>query len=110
MYSKIGLFPLHSRVKKDEPLLREYDHTIRQQIESKIKEECKESQDPEDCSDILPHHGVIKKDRQTTKLRVDFDGSAKSSNDDLSFTDRFQKAPNLVPHLFDTVIKFRGIQ
>jgi len=102
------LFQLHSRLKKDEPLLREYDQTIRQQIDSGIIEECEEIQHPEDRSHFLPHHGVIKQDRQTTKLRVVFDGSAKSSNDDLSLNDCLQKGPNLVPHLFDTVIKFRG--
>lgn len=101
------LFQLHSRLKKDEPLLREYDQTIRQQIDSGIIEEC-EIQHPEDRSHFLPHHGVIKQDRQTTKLQVVFDGSAKSSNDDLSLNDCLQKGPNLVPHLFDTVIKFRG--
>lgn len=41
-------------------------------------------------------------------MRVVFDGSAKSSNDDLSLNDCLQKGPNLVPHLFDTVIKFSG--
>ena len=81
------LFQLHSRLKKDESLLREYDQTIRQQIDSKIIEECEKSQDTEDRSHFLPHHGVIKQDRQTTKLRVVFDGSAKSSNDDLSLID-----------------------
>ena len=96
------LFQLHSRLKKDESLLREYNQTIRQQIDSKIIEECEESQVTEDCSHFLPHHGVIKQDRQTTKLRVIFDGSAKSSNDDLSLNDCLQKGPNLVPHLFDT--------
>ena len=78
-----------------------------QQIKSKIIEKCKESQDPEDCSHFLPHHGVMKQDRETTKLRVVFDGSAKSSND-LSLNDCLQKGPNLVPHPFNTVIKFRG--
>ena len=78
------LFQLYSRLKKDESLLREYNNTIRQQIESEIFEECEENQDPEDCSHFLPHHGVIKQGRQTTKLRVVFDGSAKCSNDDLS--------------------------
>ncbi|XP_067029594.1 uncharacterized protein [Acropora muricata] len=105
---KDSVFQLYSGLKKNEPLLREYDNTIRQQIESKIIEECKESQDPEDCSHFLPHHGVIKQGRQTTKLRVVFDGSAKASNDDLSLNDCLQKGPNLVPHLFNTVIKFRG--
>ena len=38
------LFQLHSRLKKTEPLLREYDQTIRQQIEPGIREECEESQ------------------------------------------------------------------
>lgn len=102
------LFQLHSRLKKDEPLLREYDQTIQQQIDSGIIEECEEIQHPEDRSHFLPHYGVIKQDRQTTKLQVVFDGSAKSSNVDLSLNDCLQKGPNLVPHLFDTVIKFRG--
>lgn len=99
------LFQLHSRLKKDEPLLREYDQTSRQQIESGIIEECEESQHSEDRSHFLPHHGVIKQDRQRTKLRVVFDGSAKSSNDDLSLNDCLQKGSNLVPHLFDTSLE-----
>jgi len=39
---------------------------------------------------------------------VVFDGSAKSTKDDVSLNDCLEKGPNLVPHLFDTVIKFRG--
>ena len=35
-------------------------------------------------------------------------GSAKPSKDDLSLNDCLQKGPNLVPHLFDTVVNFRG--
>ena len=37
-----------------------------------------------------------------------FDGSAKATKDDVSLNDCLEKGPNLVPHLFDTVIKFRG--
>jgi hypothetical protein len=51
---------------------------------------------------------VIRQDKETTKLRVVFDGSAKPSKDDLSLNDCLQKGPNLVPHLFDTVVNFRG--
>lgn len=50
----------------------------------------------------------MKQDRETTELRAVFDGSAKSGNDDLSLNDCLQKGPNLVPHLLDTVVKFRG--
>jgi hypothetical protein len=51
---------------------------------------------------------VICQHKETTKLSVVFDGSARPSKDDLSLNDCLQKGPNLVLHLFDTVVNFRG--
>ena len=96
---------LQARLKKDKSLFREYDNIIKEQEKTGIVEPAAET---EDTSHFLPHHGVIRQDKETTKLRVVFDGSAKATKDDVSLNDCLEKGPNLVPHLFDAVIKFRG--
>ena len=55
----------------------------------------------------MPHHPVIRQERETTKLRIVYDGSAKPSANDLSI-DCLQPGPNFIPKLFDVLIKFRS--
>ena len=55
----------------------------------------------------LPHHGVIRKESQTTKLKIVYDGSARDVGDDYSLNDCLQKGPNFIPKLFEILIKFR---
>ena len=89
---------LQARLKKDESLFREYDNIIKEQEKTGIVERAAET---EDTSHFLPHHGVIRQDKETTKLRVVFGGSAKATKDDVSLNDCLEKGPNLVPHLFE---------
>ena len=96
---------LHSRLKKDKSLLGDYNNIIKEQEKAGIVEPVSR---PQESGHFLPHHGVIRQDKETTKLRVVFDGSAKSGKDSLALNDCLEKGPNLVPHLFDTVVKFRG--
>jgi len=53
----------------------------------------------------LPHHGVIKEDSTTTKLRVVFDASCKSETG-LSLNDTFLIGPTVQTELYDLIIKF----
>ena len=99
---------LHSRLKKNKKLLRDYDNVIRDQVKSGIIEVVPEHNYDQAPMHFLPHHGVIWSDRETTKLRVVFHGSAKSDKSTASINDCLEKGPNLVPHLFDIVVKFRG--
>ena len=99
---------LHSRLKKNKELLRDYDHVIKDQVKSGIIEAVPENDNDQTPTHFLPHHGVIRSDRETTKLRVVFDGSAKSDKSTASINECLEKGPNLVPHLFDIVVKFRG--
>lgn len=99
---------LHSRLKKNKELLKDYDNVINDQINSGIIEAVPELDDDQAPMHFLPHHGVIRSDRETTKLRVVFDGSAKSDKSTASINECLEKGPNLVPHLFDIVVKFRG--
>ena len=56
----------------------------------------------------MPHHGVVRSDKATTKLRIVFDGSSKDSTSEHSINDCLEKGPNLTPHIFDVLIKFRS--
>ncbi|XP_072400544.1 uncharacterized protein [Diabrotica undecimpunctata] len=55
---------------------------------------------------FLPHHSVIKEESLTTKLRVVFDGSMKSSSG-YSLNDILLKGKTLQPELFDILLRFR---
>ncbi|XP_066157763.1 uncharacterized protein [Euwallacea fornicatus] len=54
----------------------------------------------------LPHHGVLKKDSLTTKLRVVFDGSAVTSTG-ISINDIHMTGPTIQPELFSAMLRFR---
>lgn len=54
----------------------------------------------------LPHHAVEKSDSLTTKLRVVFDGSAKTSSD-ISLNDSLKVGPTIQSDLFSIIIRFR---
>ena len=54
----------------------------------------------------LPSHGVVKANSTTTKLRVVFDGSAKTSTK-VSLNDMLLPTPNLYPLLTDVLLEFR---
>lgn len=54
----------------------------------------------------LPHHGVIKNDSLTTKLRVVFDGSAKTDSG-WSLNDILHSGPNIMNNLFEILLRFR---
>lgn len=55
---------------------------------------------------FLPHHCVRKLDSTTTKLRVVFDGSAKTTSG-LSLNDILCAGPTIQPKLFDTLMRYR---
>ena len=61
---------------------------------------------PETDVFYLPMHGVIKEACTTTKLRVVFDASARTSSG-VSLNDQLLPGPNLYPHLTAVIISFR---
>ena len=55
----------------------------------------------------LPHLAVVRTERETTKVRVVYDGSAKASKEEKSLNDCLQTGPNYLPHVFDMLANFR---
>ncbi|KAL0829581.1 hypothetical protein ABMA28_003092 [Loxostege sticticalis] len=54
----------------------------------------------------LPHHAIVKLDRQTTKVRVVFDASAKGFNG-VSLNDQLLVGPPLQEELRDIIMRWR---
>ena len=72
--SETQLWSLHFRLKKDPDLLRDYDKIIQEQehtgiVERVPEEESSSNVDKEEFY-YSPHHTVIRKDRETTKVRM----------------------------------------
>lgn len=67
------------RLRQNPELFQQYDQVIREQLEKGIIQVV---ENPElvqgDWVHYLPHHMVIKHDRSTTKVRVEYNASAKS--------------------------------
>lgn len=101
---------LHHKLKRDPELLREYDQIIKEQLQMGIIEEVPIQADDQFSENVhyLPHHAVLRRDRETTKVRIVYDGSAKSPGINYSLNDCLQVGPNLIPQLFDVLVKFRS--
>ena len=98
------------RLQSKPQMLSEYDNIIREQLRHGIVKYVDESEKPESFKDeyhFLPHHGVIRQDNETTKLRIVYDGSAKAVGDKFSLNDCLITGINSIPKLFNILIQFR---
>ena len=99
---------LQQRLLKNPDVLQAYSDIIKEQLDQGIIEAVV---DPNDTTighvHYLPHHAVVRDDKQTTKVRVVYDGSARSVENPLSINDCLLTGPNLIPKLFDILIRFR---
>lgn len=50
----------------------------------------------------------MREDRETTKMRIVFDGSARADKNTYSLNDCLENGPNLTPHVFEVLAKFRS--
>ena len=102
---------LHHKLKNEPNLLSEYDKIIQQQCETGIVERVPKSNSANelDATSVhySPHHAVVRRNRETTKVRIVYDGSAKCSKKERSLNDCLEVGENYIPHIFDMLAKFR---
>lgn len=106
------LFAMERRFKKFPELKNEYTKFMREYIElghmSLIPySELKTTADTKIF--YLPHHAVMKQSSSTTKLRVVFDGSSKSSTG-VSLNEKLDPGPSILQELFSILVRFRKHQ
>ena len=103
--SEQRLMKLHEKLRDDPELLEKYEKIFRDQMKEEIIEPAPKSTKVGETS-YLPHRDVIREDKDTTKLRIVFDASAKGNGPSLN--DCLKKGPQLTPLLFDILLRFRS--
>ncbi|XP_063240264.1 uncharacterized protein LOC134541050 [Bacillus rossius redtenbacheri] len=96
---------LENRLKSDPKLKAMYSEFMSDYVASGHMEEVTESQIPS-ASYYIPHHCVVKPESSTTKLRVVFDASAKSSSG-VSLNDALFTGTRLQRDIVDLLLSFR---
>ncbi|XP_015436978.1 PREDICTED: uncharacterized protein LOC107192274, partial [Dufourea novaeangliae] len=94
---------LERKFKRDLELKQQYASVIQEYLDLGHMSQV-ESLDSEGF--YLPHHAVIKPSSTTTKVRVVFDGSAKSSSG-LSLNDTLLTGPTIQADIISLLIRFR---
>ena len=90
------LIKLKDRLSKTGGLLEKYDQVFQEQLKAGILEKVDDPGEFGMCT-YLPHKEVIRDDKESTKLRVVCDASAKSEINNPSLNDILYKGPCLNP-------------
>ena len=104
--SQRRLCNLLRRLRQEPSLLQRYDTVIKEQIKEGIVEVVPDPWAPVvEKVHYLPHHGIIRDDKQTTKLRIVYDASAKEGGPSLN--DCLYAGPPFGQFIFDILVRFR---
>ena len=105
LLSRNRLSKLVAKLKKEPEQLAEYNNVIMQQLELGMIENADNIPTTVGEVTYLPHRAVIRADKETTKLRVVLDASAKNRGPSLN--DCLCKGPCLNPLLYNILLRFR---
>jgi hypothetical protein len=78
---------------KDPEVLADYDAIIKDQLKTGVIELVAALEKPSDKLHYLPHQVVIRKDAETTKIRIVYDASAKESKNGTSLNNCLHTGP-----------------
>ena len=93
-----------SRLRQDKDVFTEYDSIIKSQLKQGIVEAARPSEDMGHVH-YLPHHAVIRHDKETTKLRIVYDASAKTKGPSLN--NCLHSGPKFDQKIFNLLLRFR---
>ena len=97
---------LLKRLKHSPEILSQYESTIKDQLSKGVIEPVPLDMKTDHAVHYLPHHGVVREDKDTTKLRVVYDASSKVSGPSLN--ECLYKGPKFKQLILD--IRFRSYQ
>ena len=88
-------------------VLQEYHAVMQEQLRQGIIEKVDETlQNTGNIVHYIPHHAIIRQDKQTTKLRIVYDASARGSGPSLN--DCLHSGPKFDQSILDIVMRFRA--
>jgi len=98
---------LLKRLRHKPEVLQEYNAIIQEQLKLGIVK--KISNDSSEATDhnihYLPHHTAIRTDKQTTKIRIVYDASARDKG--ISINDCLLSGPKFEQNILDILLRFR---
>ncbi|XP_075977354.1 uncharacterized protein LOC142977361 [Anticarsia gemmatalis] len=94
---------LENKFQRNEEFKRQYKMVIDEYLDMGHLQKC---EDIDEEANYLPHHAVIRDDKDTTRLRVVFDASAKGTGG-CSLNDNMLVGPILQPDLRSLIINWR---
>lgn len=101
---------LEKRLLKNPTLRNEYTKVIDDYVDQKHMTQIINGADLINPNTVyLPHHAVVREDKETTKVRAVFDASCKGSNN-VSLNDCFLVGPKLQQDLRHILMRWRGHQ
>lgn len=93
--------------KLEDPELRaSYNEVIQDYIDKDYLSEVSPESDDYSQGYFIPHHAVVRRDKETTKVRIVLDASAKCHNG-VSLNDVLHTGPNLQSDIFILLLNFR---
>ena len=95
---------LLKHLRHDPEVLQEYDSTIQDQLHQGIVELVDPSDDTEKIQ-YFPHHAVVRHSKETTKVRVVYDASARSEGPSLN--ECLHAGPKFNQNIMDILLRFR---
>ncbi|GBM85878.1 hypothetical protein AVEN_89750-1 [Araneus ventricosus] len=99
------LFSLNKGFKRDENFCSKYKDINNSQLGDNIMLEINCESKNDVSEGFMPHLGVVKELKETTKLRICYDASSKANNE-MSLNNRLDCSPNLNPDLLKIILKF----
>lgn len=97
---------LYSRFKKNTDLHKKYTEVMEEYLQLGFIEKIPETEEKNINAVYIPHHPVIRNDKDTTKVRVVYDASCKYENG-LSLNDTLMTGPTLQPELRQLLMRWR---
>ena len=98
---------LHKRMVDSPELLQRYDSIIKDQLEKGLIERVKEESEQGERRHYIPHHAVFTPEKETTKVRIVYDASAKTKKDNLSLNECLHRGPVILEDLCGLLMRFR---
>ena len=98
------------KLRQEPQILSEYEAVISDQLRSGVIEtvqelECDSSESSK--THYLPHRAVVRRNAETTKVRIVYDASSKTGKGGVSLNECLHVGPSLNPLLFDILLRFR---
>ena len=85
----------------------QYNNIFKDYLDNGIKERVDFPPDNKELVHYLPHHPVVRENKETTKVRVVFDASSKMKTQP-SLNDVLHSGPCLLPFLQEILLRFRN--